>query len=242
MQEHDYRDSHTAAGFGASYHENYETLPGMVYMWKREQRVLKDILSRHFADRRAVHLDFACGTGRILGLLADLTCSSTGVDIAESMLEICRRNLPNVEIIQGDITRDPILAGRSFDLITAFRFFPNAQPALRTEAMACLLEHLTPDGLLVLNNHENESGSIYRIARLLGKKLRTMPARDVIQLVRESGLEIVEMFPLGVLPFSVYHLIVPGFFHEAFDAVANAAGLGKYFAQNIIYVCRRQPR
>ena len=66
MQEQDYRNSHTAAGFGAGYDENYETLPGMVYMWKREQRVLKDILSRHFAGRQIVHLDFACGTGRIL--------------------------------------------------------------------------------------------------------------------------------------------------------------------------------
>ena len=71
------------------------------------------------------------------------------------MLEEAQRKLKRTEIIQADITKEDIFAGREFNLITAFRFFLNAEENLRKDALNTITSLLSEDGYFVFNNHRN---------------------------------------------------------------------------------------
>jgi predicted TPR repeat methyltransferase len=131
-----YRDSHKHTGKGAEYEVHYQTQAWDRFLWSREQKILLNILDKYFANRDIHLLDFACGTGRVTNLLENRVATSTGVDVSESMLTIAREKLKRTEIIQADITREKnILKPKKFNLITAFRFFLNAEPELRLAAV-----------------------------------------------------------------------------------------------------------
>lgn len=178
-------------------------------MWRIEQRLLKSLLKKHFARPEDVRLlDFACGTGRILQLLGNHVGSATGVDVAQSMLEVAERDLAKTKLICADITEASDLDRERFDLITALRFFPNAEPALRDQAIAKLVTLLAPGGLLVFNNHLH-AGSLRHRALLARnqrgalkskRRLHVMSDQKVADLADRHGLVMVETRHLGILP------------------------------------------
>jgi len=201
----DYRSAHLDEG--EDYHAKFQNQVYRALLWEIERDVLLSIV-RGFADPRAVQLlDFACGTGRVLEALAPEVGKPVGVDISSSMLEVARRLVPDAEIYCCDLTRDDTLTGRQFDMITAFRFFPNAEPALREEAMASLARLLAADGLLVLNNHRRAGSLKHRLRKLQAKvglakpkDLHTMADTEVYDLAARHGLVVVREYTAGVLP------------------------------------------
>lgn len=202
----DYRDSHV--GEGQAYHEKFVHGPYRAAIWELEQGLILELLDRWLPDRHSRHLDFACGTGRILGLLEQRVGSATGVDVSESMLGVARQFLEHAELHQVDLTRQQIFESASFDLITAFRFFPNAEPPLRDEVMSELSRLLAPDGVLILNNHLRRDGTRVR-ARRIAAWIKREPGRryvhcmsdaEVVELAGRHGLAIVDVRHLGLLP------------------------------------------
>ncbi len=239
----DYRDSHTHVKKGCQYDRRFGQFKWRKYLWACEQRALDKILHQHFAGRTVRYLDFACGTGRIIQFMKGRVDTCTGIDVSESMLNECRQKLPDDEIIQADITRDNVLGERVFDLITAFRFFPNAQNSLRREAGKALAKHLAPDGLFVFNNHRTASSTLFTLGRMVKNDIPSMSNAEVDRLVASAGLEIVDVFPIGVLPgYDNHPMILPSFIHKSADWVANACGVGRALCQDIIYVCRKTKR
>ena len=203
----DYRSSHQ--GKGEAYRDRFAGSSHRALIWRIEQGILKSLFAKHFADPKSVRLlDFACGTGRILRLFEDEVGQATGVDIAQSMLDVAARDLKKARLICADITRASDLDQERFDLITAFRFFPNAEPALRDEAMGKLSSLLVPGGLLVFNNHLRE-GSLRHRAFLAKdrrgtlknkRRLHVMSDDEVTDLIARHGLTMVESRHLGLLP------------------------------------------
>src|SRR6185295_8842136 len=100
------------------------------------------------------YLDFACGTGRITEMMAPLAQESIGVDVSGTMLEVARVKCPHVRFMESDLTRDNLDIGL-FDMVTAFRFFGNAQDELRSAALKAVVALLRPGGHLVINSHRN---------------------------------------------------------------------------------------
>lgn len=212
----DYRSSHQ--GKGEDYHARFSGSSHRALMWRIEQDILRDLMRAYFStsslerplsrSKGVRHLDFACGTGRVLKLLEDEVDVSTGVDVAPSMLEIARREAERAEFHCVDITRDDVLGERQFDLITAFRFFPNAEPALRDEAMARLALSLAPGGILVFNNHLRAGSLRHRAIQakvlrgeLTNKRRRhVMSDEEVSALAARHDLAVVESRHLGLLP------------------------------------------
>ncbi|MEM8950080.1 MAG: class I SAM-dependent methyltransferase [Pseudomonadota bacterium] len=203
----DYRTSHQ--GKGEDYQNRFSGASHRALMWRIEQRILKALLHKHFAEPGQVRLlDFACGTGRILRLLESDVGTATGVDVAQSMLDVAKRHVQKARLLCADITKADDLDDQRFDLITAFRFFPNAEPALRDEAMAKLVALLAPGGLLMFNNHLRLDSARHRAllakdrrGRLKNRRrLHGMSDREVADLAARHGLEIVESRHLGVLP------------------------------------------
>ncbi|MEM9746557.1 MAG: class I SAM-dependent methyltransferase [Actinomycetota bacterium] len=80
-----------------------------------------DLLDRFVADAAtgARALDAGCGTGRVARLLADRGLTTTGVDVAAGMVEIARREHPDVSFAIGDLAALP-LATHSVDVAVAW--------------------------------------------------------------------------------------------------------------------------
>lgn len=201
----DYRSSHLAEG--EAYHAKFEQQIYRALMWTLEQQALRQLLASR-ADRATCRLlDFACGTGRVLAALTPDVAHASGVDISASMLTVAARIAAGAEIVCADITRDPVLDSRRFDVITAFRFFPNAEPALREDAMAKLAGLLAPGGWLIINNHRRR-GSLKHRVRLLrsaiglakGKDMHTLSDDEVAALAARHGLRVHATRTAGILP------------------------------------------
>jgi SAM-dependent methyltransferase len=238
-----YTESHK--GKGRDYHESFapEVKPHRAMIWRLEQRALDGILRDHLVAGEVTHLDFACGTGRILAHFLGRVASTTGVDVSSTMMEVAREVAPGAELIEADLTQRDVLGERYFDLITAFRFFPNAEPDLRRAALRVLVRHLAPHGVLVFNNHKNRNSLPRRISRFLGRRVAepTMSDGEVQTLVAEAGLRIVEVIPLAILPFSENHLLLPVALLEVVERPISGWSPLSGIAQDVIYVCAKKP-
>src|SRR5574338_50471 len=205
-----YRESHLDKG--SDYHAVFHENPRRSLIWSIEQELITKIVERFFGARPIDHLDFACGTGRILALLHERTRSSTGVDVSASMLVIARQNAPRAELIEGDLTRTDVLGARRFDLITAFRFFPNAEPELRRDAIRALTRRLAPGGILIFNNHCNLSGLSRRLVRLVRRGTaghHGMWESEVLELVAAAWLAVRARYHVGLIPESETRVLRP---------------------------------
>ncbi len=238
-----YIDRHKARG--CDYDETFspELHPYRAMMWRLEQRALSGILRDHLASGKATLLDFACGTGRILVHFRGQVAKATGVDVSSSMMEVARKGVPEAELIEADLTKEDVLGERRFDLITAFRFFPNAEPELRRSVLLVLARHLAPQGLLVFNNHKNRNSLARRLSRLFGREVQrgTMSHAEVEALLGLAGLRIVKAIPLGSLPVSDRHLLLPVGLLERLERWLSGVPPLAALAQNVIYVCARPP-
>jgi predicted TPR repeat methyltransferase len=222
------------------YDKYYKEQPWPRFLWERERIVLQHCLDDFFSEREIHLLDFACGTGRIANFLEERVTTSVGVDVSESMLDVARGKLKHTELIQADLTENNVLRGRRFNLITSFRFFLNAEPELRAAALNALVPLLADDGYLVLNIHGNLSSPIVFAAsiyhRLRGDNMNFMSLSHLRQIVADAGLEIVTVYPVGVL--SIPRFTLPLSWNKRSDDFALRHPSLSFFSQSPIIVCR----
>jgi ubiquinone/menaquinone biosynthesis C-methylase UbiE len=242
MAKISYRESHKYQSKGAEYEEYYQNKVWQRFLWSREQEILSRILDKYFTGRDVHLLDFACGTGRITEFLENRVKTSTGIDVSDSMLAVARKKLKRTEIIEADITAGNILKPRKFNLITAFRFFLNAEPELRSAAIGTLAELLDEDGYLVFNNHQN-SGSPWiklRYAHYRKKDpegiYNVMNIKQMKKLFEKVELQIIEIYPVGFF----HPPKIPVSFHlnRAIDWTAGKFKFLNRFSESPIAVCR----
>lgn len=232
-----YRHSHTAVGKGEDYEENFKSFSWRAYLWGREQAVLRELLSANHLGKK--HLDFACGTGRIMGFVEQFGLVSTGIDVSRSMLKKCREKMPKATLIEADIT-SPIRPDLSdFEIITAFRFFPNAEEQLRVEVLTALRPLLTDEGILIFNNHKNSSNLYYWFAKIIGKEKRSMSVAEVRNLVTACGFTVKRVVSMGVLPSDERFMVGPKWLNEALERFVEWLGASETLCQNNIYVCTK---
>ena len=244
MSNSSYVDSHKAPGKGRQYDEYYATDAWGRYLWSREQEVLTQALEMFFGSRKDVRaLDFACGTGRISSFLERHVASCTGVDVSEAMLEQARRKLERTTLVNANLLEGSPFEKESFDLITAFRFFVNAEPALRRAALRALAPLLAPGGHLIFNNHQNIDAPYMRLARAYAawrgfEAFNVLSIAQCRELVAEVGLEIVHVFPVGTLRLP--KLALPDALYRMADRIASASAITARLATSPILVARRK--
>ncbi|WP_244730610.1 class I SAM-dependent DNA methyltransferase [Mesorhizobium sp. 113-3-3] len=161
----DYRSSHQTPGYGADYTKTYRS-GYYAALWLRIERSLVENILRPLGGPGRSCLDFACGTGRVTTVAGPLFGEVVGVDVSKSMLA-CARVPGNVQLVEADLTVAPL--SRSFDVVTAFRFFLNAEDTLRRDALAAIYEHLNDGGLLVSNIHMNATSPAGLVCRFVNR-------------------------------------------------------------------------
>lgn len=196
----DYSSSHLHAG--EAYQARFQKKPGRAAMWELEKPLLQDIF-QNLAPRRA--LDFATGTGRIVSELEKCLpdCEFHGTDISEDMLAIARAQCKRVTLHLIDGRRALEVCGReAFDVVSAFRFFPNADRQLREDAADQIAGLTKPGGYVVVNNHRSFWSISYLAMRAVGNNDGSYGSRnvDIKKLFLDRGFSCVRSYSLGVWP------------------------------------------
>src|SRR3989338_437124 len=241
----DYRTSHQNKEASRIYDEVlYKQGTYDDALWKEEQRVLEHelVLLRNHAQTISL-LDFATGTGCVFSFLESRVEYATGVDIAEEMLERARQVVQKAKLVHADITRADALGGETFDLITAFRFFLNAEPALRNEAIALLAKKLRDEeSVLIFNMHGNLwSHRVFTkfLLRLRGKHLSAATCREAIALAERHGLQVVRWYGFGVLPKIIYRVIGSSFARHLDGFFSSIPG-ARHISYDLVFVCKKK--
>lgn len=178
-------------------------------------------------DRLRGHLlDIGCGTGLQVAICKPLVAEVTGVDISEGLLEEARRKLPDVHFINADACKLPF-PDCSFDTVISygevFSHIPDYRVAFR-EAVRVLRPGgffmfsvlnkwnirtlLRPKELcLALRGREGHLRKWECVINSQGERvslpLKTFGKHELLDLARDSGLEILDVRGLHILSLLV---------------------------------------
>lgn len=242
MTATDYRSSHTAAGSGWRYDALFAADRYDGWIWHREQAVLRRIVRDHVHQAAFRLLDFACGTGRILGFLESLAGEAVGVDVSSDMLRVAEGSVRKAKLIQADITRDRAALSGKFDVATVFRFFLNAGESLRREALAALRDVLKDGGILIFNIHGNLWSlrlPTYLLRRwVLRQDFNAVSTGTMASLLRDYGFQIVSVAGVGWCTPRIFRILGRRFADRIEDLVEQVPALAR-FSTDLIYVCRK---
>ena len=236
----DYRVSHMGLTSWARDYDAKLFAPGSfdAAIWEQEQQLLARIVQTH-VTRREHYLDFACGTGRLLGHLEQHFDHAIGLDISDTMLAVARERVVRAKVVQGDATRNPaVLSGQRFDFITAFRFFLNAQPSLREDAMAFLASSLKDEhSRLFFNVHGNRYSTRMLLAakaKITREQFASMSVRESMELTARHGLEVVEWYGIGSYDKTLFRVMPT----RVWRCAERLVRVPKRFAVYLYFVCR----
>jgi ubiquinone/menaquinone biosynthesis C-methylase UbiE len=195
----EYLDGHKERG--GTYDQALSADPFDAYMTAWETRHVHDLLARAFPAGIGRYLDFACGTGRVTTMIAPVAREIVGVDVSASMLEIARTKLAAARFLEADLTSQEVDIG-TFDLVSSFRFFGNAEHELRRAVLGALSRRIRPGGYLLVNSHRNPWALLSVLDRLGGGRMQVdLTYGSFKSLLREAGLEIAAVRPIAVWQF-----------------------------------------
>lgn len=239
----DYRGSHASEEQAAAYERLFRPGTYESWIWEHERACLESIIDSRFDSSPARALDFACGTGRVLEFLESRVDSVTGIDVSEQMLSVARTKVSRAELVHGDLTTDPALVHGPFDLITAFRFFLNAQQSLRDAVLSRLSGLLSPNGILVFNVHGNRRSLRAPIVMLKRYALRRADVQlsraSVERMLRAHALRIDDTYGFGMLPRPL-HRGSGARLNVRAQSLADPRPWLQRFAVDQLYVARRR--
>jgi SAM-dependent methyltransferase len=238
----DYRISHAAIDAGTNYNKTYDS-GYYAALWTKIEKPQLETILREVGGPYKKCLDFACGTGRITNVAADYFAEVIGVDVSESMLA-CARVPDNVRLRRIDLTQETF--DETFDTITAFRFFLNAEERLRVETLHVMREHLNDAGWLICNiqmNATSPSGIASRIANRMpwSQARNTMSIDGFNTLLTSNGFAIEQITAYGYLPRPGNRL--PGLCEAWLEPVERIAAVLKIparFAQQFLAVAKKR--
>jgi SAM-dependent methyltransferase len=200
----DYRTSHTSRGYGQIYQRTYQT-GYYAAQWERiEKPLLRKIFDELYDEGNRSYLDFACGTGRIVKVGEEFFDEVDGVDISMDMAQHAREICTRAKIIAPrDITEEPL--EKKYDVVSAFRFFLNAQPDLRREVLTAISNMQKPNGALVCNIHVNSRsilGLTYRFRNWLRSEeiAATLGIEELSTLLNDMGYNVERTYRYSYWP------------------------------------------
>jgi 2-polyprenyl-3-methyl-5-hydroxy-6-metoxy-1,4-benzoquinol methylase len=183
-------------GFGPDEHgkivkEGYSKIAKEYYsekdLFKNEKEI--QVFMSHLPEGGTV-LDIGCGGGiPVLRTLVDNGFDAKGIDFSQGMLDLAKKNVPEAELILGDITKID-LEFESFDgIISTYAFihiFRTQHPLLYMK----IFSWLKPGGIMLVSTASTEWEEVHDY---FGVPMAwSQPAaRESLQLVHNAGFEII---------------------------------------------------
>jgi SAM-dependent methyltransferase len=243
LEQFDYKKVHKDIKQAINYESNvYADDSYDSCIWELEKEILAIEIGL-IKKKEIKYFDFACGTGRIISYMESLADESTGIDVSENMLNIAKSKVQKAQLFLCDLITNDIINDKLYDLITAFRFFLNAQDDLRTKIMPLLSAKLNNDGIIIFNIHGN-SFSFHLLPVILGRlgikkvKLNHLSYFKTLKLINNSNLNLIRVYGVGFVPSSFYRRFKSK--RELFVRIEKACSRNrflKYFARNLIFIC-----
>ena len=223
-------------------------------IYRLEKEVLRDVFSRLPCQDPKV-MDFACGSGRWTRVLETLSDRTLGVDVSPQMISRAKETCRMTEFVVTDITSEQVsdaLCGRKFNVITAFRFYKNAQDALRQSVTDALPTYLEEEGLFVFDLHLNTHSFMGLLAnlmrllqfpRLFGMSellIRTMSMADVKRLFADSAFEVVDYYGMGFLPGRSNTVLLPQKWLYSLEAFFTRRQLFRRLSYTLLIIAKKR--
>jgi len=223
-------------------------------IYELEKTVLEKILAKINSRQKSV-MDFACGTGRWTQFLERHFEKTTGVDVSEKMIAFARQKCERAQFIVTDITNDTVdktLENKQFDVITAFRFYKNAEEQLRQAVTEAIQKYLKKDGLFIFDLHLNTfsfMGILAGIIRFLKVRkfigvsnltIRTISLNNIRKLFENSGFEIIDYYGMGILPGRSNYTILPAKLLRRIESFFTSRKILRGFSYNILVVAKNK--
>lgn len=176
---------------GKSVREGYNRIAKEYYsdrdLFKNEKEI-EEFLS-HLPERGTV-LDIGCGGGvPVLWTLVDQGFNAKGIDFSQGRLDVAKENVPEAELILGDITKTDFKP-ESFDgIISAYAFihiFRTQHPHLYTK----IFRWLKLGGVMLVGTARTEWEEV---SDYFGVPMAWShpEARESLQLVNNTGFEVI---------------------------------------------------
>lgn len=229
--------------------DNYDTR-----VWEIEKEILREILSNR---KKTQYMDFASGTGRVSSFLngegfKKITC----IDSSDEMLKQAKNKMPSAKFITLDITDDSAnkkLKNKSYETVTAFRFFLNAEPELRKIAMRKISNSMKKDALFVFNIHGNKNSlrffpviGINILKFFLQAKRRKnkedvpyrnqMSIKQVKKLLSGTDLEIETIYSYSFIPKIISKFMPRNYWMKIERKLITKRVL---FGTHLLFVCKK---
>jgi SAM-dependent methyltransferase len=183
-------------------------------------RLMRDLVADHAVPGGSL-LDVGCGKGELLAAIAELKSFSrlVGVDVSAVPLERARRVAPRAELHVLDVCEAAL--PEQFDVITCMMTLDLVPDEER--AAASLAAMLKPGGhLLVVVQHDKKHASPLDVRY----GVRRHDSGSLTALLREQGLEPVEVFSWGYPLFNSYYRLLNA---GATDSVGTSAVRSRLF-------------
>jgi SAM-dependent methyltransferase len=235
----------------------YEKLTNSKYI-KLIYSIEKEILDSLFEEINAKNkfvMDFACGSGRWTEYLENVFEETVGVDVSEEMLYVAKTKCSCTKFIHSDITSDNVnnqLKHEMFDVITAFRFYKNAEQNLREAVTNKISMYLKKDGYFIFDLHLNSNSimgifaktirflRLEKILKLNKLAIRTISLQDIKEIFEGSDLVIVDYYGMGLLPSRSNYLILPYNLLFKIESYFTKNKLLRNYSYNLLIIARKK--
>ena len=171
-------------------------------------------VTTHYLDKRARFvrdrvpppgqiLDVGCGTGRLAARLAGLGYEVAGLDPSAGMLEVLRKQAPEVRAVQGSATEMPF-GDAEFDLSFSIATMHHiADPVAIRDALAEMVRVVKPGGRILVWDHNPRNPYwphlMERVPQDIGAE-RLIPLDELIAGLRAADAQPVCVSQLGLVP------------------------------------------
>lgn len=235
------KKSYTKSHFskGKDYHKKFDNFPGRKIIWELEKKIINELIKKYKIKNINSYLDFACGTGRVAKFLEKKNYKQYLLDSSPKMLNYAKTILKKSNFVNKDFTKIKNLQNK-FDLITAFRFFPNAEPHLRKKAMKFISKSMKKDAILIFNNHRNFWSLPYFFKRLTFRSDGFgMTHREVTKLIQSNNLTMCEYKSVGLITDKEKGVFIIWRIIDIFERILFSFYSNHRFGYNIIYIVKK---
>ena len=174
--------------FDAAAEKFDDNAPSIYNMCRKDYpEILEELEKESFTDV----LDAGCGTGAVLGLLAQSNSDGryTGIDLSEKMIAVAqKKRLSNVSFVQGDCERLPF-SPASFDAVLcsqSFHHYPNPN-----DFFSSVKKVLRPGGRLILRDMTLPGWAVGFFNHIEVRLLNTLLKKGDVRIYRQRDIEVL---------------------------------------------------